>query len=223
VPYRITESAPLGNPYSPYAQKKLAIEQRLMDLHHAGKLNITIVRPSHTICYSFPGVFIPDEHMALRMIQGKPVVSHGDGTGLWTLTRSEDFGRAFAKLLGNPKAFGEAFHITADQPHYWDSIFHTMAESLGTTAKLVHVPSDTLVKFNPKWAEPLQGDKSSCSVFDNSKVKEAVGGWECRHGMRETIQMSAPHVKKKLETYKPDMKLDALLDRIIEEQTRLGN
>jgi dTDP-D-glucose 4,6-dehydratase len=221
-PFLVVESAPRENPYSGYAKNKMAIEDRLMELHAAKKLPVTVVRPSHTICTHFPGTFISGDHMAWRMIQGKPIISHGDGSSLWAVTRSEDFGRAFAKLLGNPKAMGEAFHITTDELKPWDAIYRAVAASLGVEAKLVHVTTDTLVKYEPNWAQPLLGDKTCSIGFDNSKVKNAVGGWESRHRLEETMRMSAGYVKERLKSFVLDEKVDGLIDRIIERQTGIG-
>jgi nucleoside-diphosphate-sugar epimerase len=217
----ITESALRGNPYSPdYAQKKIAIEDRLMELHRAKKMAVTIVRPSHTIRSHFPGTFISGDEIAWRLSNGKPLVVHGDGSSLWALTRSEDFGRAFARLLGNGKALGEAYHITTDVGVSWDAIHREMAVALGAPEpKLVHVTSDELVKYEPKWAQSLHGDKTASCVFDNSKVKEAVGGWECRFGLRETLGMSAESVGKRLQNFSPDGELGRLIDRIVERHS----
>jgi nucleoside-diphosphate-sugar epimerase len=216
----ITESAPRGNPFSPnYAEKKIAIEDRLMELHHAGRMPVTIVRPSHTIHSHFPGSYISGDEIAWRIVNGKPIIVHGDGSSLWVLTRSEDFGRAFAKLLGNPKALGQAYHITTDELHPWDTIYRGIANVMNAPEpKMVHVSSDMLTTYEPKWSLSLQADKSWSCIFDNSKVKEAVGGWECRHNLRETLGMSMPHVKKRLQTFKPDPQLSMLLDRILAEQ-----
>jgi nucleoside-diphosphate-sugar epimerase len=213
----VTENSPRGNPYSPeYAQKKIAIEDRLLEAHRAGKLPVTIVRPSHTLRARLASAFVPDEHTAWRMLRGKPIISHGDGSSLWALTRTEDFGRAFAKLLNNPKTLGEAYHITTDEVHPWDTIYRETAAAIGAPPpKLVHVPTDTLLKYHPKWIGSLYGDKSVSMIFDNSKVKEAAGGWRCQIGLKETLAMSAPHVKKKLESFTPDEQLENLLDRII--------
>ncbi len=223
MPWRVKETHPRGNPYSPhYATNKMAIEDRLMDLHHSGKLAVTIVRPSHTSSFHFPGTFISSDHIACRLQQGKPVIVQGDGSSLWTVTRTEDFGHAFAKLLGNPKALGQAFHITSDESNHWDAIHRAMATAVGNDAHIVHVPTDTLIRYDASWAQALLGDKTCSIAFDNTKVKEAVGGWECQYSMPEAIAMSAPHVLKRLKTFTPDPKVEALVDRIIEEQSRLG-
>jgi nucleoside-diphosphate-sugar epimerase len=220
----VSESAPRGNPHSPeYAQRKIAIEDRLMEMHQAKKMPLTIVRPSHTIRTRMPGTFVGDDEVSWRMLQGKPVICHGDGSSLWALTRCEDFGQAFAKLLGNPKALGQAFHITTDKLHPWDAIYRAWAKALGAPEpRIIHVASDTLVRYDAKWAQSLLGDKTWSIIFDNSKVKSAVGGWECRHDLEETLAMSAPHVKQRLKSFTPDSELAKLLDRVISDQDRLG-
>jgi nucleoside-diphosphate-sugar epimerase len=222
-PFSVTESAPRSNPHSPhYAQPKMEIEDRLLELHHANKLPTTIVRPSHTTFANFPGTFIPGDHIAWRMLKGKPVIVHGDGSSLWSITRSEDFGRAFAKLLGNPQALGQAFHITTDELRTWDEIFNYIAAALHTKADLIHVPTETLIRYDPTWAQALLGDKTHSIAFDNSKIRHAADNWTAQHTMREAIQLSAPSVQKRMTTFKPDPKLEALLDRIIQDQGALG-
>ena len=43
------------------------------------------------------------------MLHVKPVVVHGNGTSIWTLTHSSDFAKGFIGLLGNSHARGEIF------------------------------------------------------------------------------------------------------------------
>jgi len=222
IPFRVSETFPRGNPHSPYAQKKMAIEDRLMEVHGAGRMKVTVVRPSHTLRTRFPSAFIEDHHAIWRLQHGKPIISHGDGSSLWTVTRCEDFGRAFAGLVGNPRAMGETFHITHDRAYCWDTIYQAAAAEFGVTAQLAHLPSDTLIRYHPAWAEPLHGDKTHSMLFDNSKIKQAVGGWECRCDLDDIVRMAAPHVRARLARFTPDARLDAMLDHIIEDQSKVG-
>ena len=50
----------------------------------------------------------------------------------------------------------------------WDQIAHTLAASLGVSADIVHVPSDTIAAADPEWGAGLLGDKSHSLVFDNA-------------------------------------------------------
>src|ERR1051325_5349699 len=111
--YLITESTPLANPHWEYSRNKIACEERLMHAYRTRGFPITVVRPSHTYDTVVPtSVGHWDYTVIDRMRRGKPVIVHGDGTSLWTLTHAEDFARAFVPLLANPQTIGHAFHIT---------------------------------------------------------------------------------------------------------------
>ena len=117
----ITESTPLRNPYWAYSRGKIACEDLLTALYREEGYPMTVVRPSHT--YDETHVPLEGGWTAVdRMRRGEPVVVHGDGTSLWTLTHHTDFARDFVPLLGNPRTLGEAFHITSDDVLTWDQI-----------------------------------------------------------------------------------------------------
>ena len=110
----ITESTPLRNPVWPYSQAKIACEDLLVRAYRSDGFPVTIVRPSHT--YDRTQVPYDTGWTAIdRMRRGKPIVVHGDGTSLWTLTHGTDFANGFVGLLGNPQAIGDSFHITSDE------------------------------------------------------------------------------------------------------------
>jgi nucleoside-diphosphate-sugar epimerase len=169
----ITESTPTGNPLWGYAQAKVDCEDRLVRAQRTGELPVTIVRPSHTYDRTlFPvrgGYTMVD-----RMRRGKPVIVPGDGTSLWVMTHHLDFARGFLGLLGNPRAIGEAVHITSDEALTWNQIYTTMAQAAGATPHLVHIPSDLIAAFNPDWGGSLLGDKSHSKIFDNTKIRRLV-------------------------------------------------
>lgn len=215
----VTEDTPLNNPYWEYSQKKTHMEHMLLEWHGKGHLPVTIVRPSHTYRLNFPTALGSGDWTAKRMLDGKPVIVHGDGAGLWTLTHAADFARPFARLLGNEEALGEGFHITRDAPYTWDEIFHAMADALGVQPKLVHVASDTLVRYEPEWAGPLLGDKSPSTVFDNSKVKAVAGDFECSVSLDEGMRGVAAAYRQRSQSQNPEPEADvALYERIIAEQ-----
>ena len=109
----ITESTPLHNPFWEYSRNKIACEERLMLAYRQENFPITVVRPSHT----YDATLLPFHGgytNIARMRQGRPVLVHGDGTSLWTLTHHADFAVGLVGLLGNPHAIGDTFHITCD-------------------------------------------------------------------------------------------------------------
>jgi uncharacterized protein YbjT (DUF2867 family) len=210
----ITERTPLGNPYWAYSRAKAEMEARLT---RQRALPFTIVRPSHTYRTKMP---TPLGGEVSRLLRGEPVVVHGDGESLWTVTHASDFARPFARLLGDPRTLGEAYHITHDRQWSWNEIFESIAAALGVTSpELVHVATDTLVRYNRDWTGPLLGDKAPSVAFDNSKVKAVVGEFDCLidpwRGMAMVARDYPPSAA-------PLADLDALYDRIIREQRSLG-
>jgi len=218
--YIITEETPAVNPYWVYSQQKIACEALLK----AEKtLPWTIVRPSHTVRNGLPTMMNEGDSIAQRMLAGKPVLVAGDGTTPWTLTRSADFAMPFVGLFGKPAALGETFHITSDHAYTWDAIYKTIAAGLGVEAHIVHVPTDTLVRYRAEWEGPLMGDKTWAALFDNSKVKRVAGDFTCAEKLEDVLAESIAHLKARLEAKGPVVgELDALTDRIAREQSALG-
>jgi uncharacterized protein YbjT (DUF2867 family) len=211
----ISEAMPLENPYWQYSRDKAEMEARLRG---QSRLPYTIVRPSHTYRARMPTPMGTIE--VSRMLRGKPVVLHGDGESLWTVTHAEDFARPFARLLGERRAFGEVFHITGDRAWSWNEIFEAIAAALKVKLTLTHVASDTLVRYNPEWEGPLHGDKSASALFDNRKIKGVVGDFECPIDPWRGMKMVADRYPPSPDDFDPT--LDQLLDRIVAEQERLG-
>ena len=218
--YRITEGTPLVNPYWEYSRNKIACEDYLMKLYREEGFPVTIIRPSHTYDErSVPlGVHVDRGSFQVirRMQLGKPVIVHGDGTGLWTMTHNSDFAKAFVGLMGNVHAIGENYQITSDETLTWNQIYQTIADCLGVEYKPYYVASDFLDAVSRyDFRGGLIGDKSNSLVFDNAKVKRAVPGFTAtvrfEQGVRNTIEYVLSHPECQVE----DPEFDAWCDNVI--------
>jgi nucleoside-diphosphate-sugar epimerase len=218
--YITTEAGtPAENPYWPYSQAKIACE----NLMKGSKLPWTNVRPSHTVRSGLPTMLNEGDVVAHRMLAGKQVLVTGDGTSIWTLTRSEDFAKPFVKLFANPHAIYEDFHITGDVGFTWDAIYTTIAKGLGVEAKIVHVPTDVVVRYKPDWAGPLLGDKTWTVLFDNSKVKKVAGDFTCETDLAKILAEPIRFVKQRIANKTPyNNDTEATIERIIADQEKLG-
>jgi nucleoside-diphosphate-sugar epimerase len=212
----VVESTPLRNPFWDYSRDKIACEDVLVAAYREDGFPATIVRPSHT----YDKTLIPLEGgwTALgRMRQGKPVVVHGDGTSLWTLTHHRDFAQGFVPLLGHPRTIGEAFHITSDDVLTWDQIALALAAAAGASADIVHVPSDAIAAADPGWGAGLLGDKAHSMVFDNSKLRSVVPDYRpvipFEQGAREIIGWYDADPARQ----QPDRRIDAAMDKLISQ------
>ena len=81
-----------------------------------------------------------------RIRDGKPVIVHGDGSSLWTMTHNTDFAKGFAGLMGNIHAIGQAVHITSDESVTWNQIYQLIYDYFDKQPKLVHIASDLLAR-----------------------------------------------------------------------------
>jgi nucleoside-diphosphate-sugar epimerase len=214
----VTESTPLDNPFWQYSRDKIACEERLWRAYREEKYPVTIVRPSHT----YDRTLIPLHGgwtNLERMRAGKPIVIHGDGTSLWTLTHHRDFAKGLVGLLGHSRALGDHFHITGDEALTWDEISRIMARAAGAPApKLVHMPSETIAAWDPGWGASLLGDKTHSMVFDNTKVKRLVPDFVCTspfsRGAEEIVAWyDADPARRAI-----DQKYDQLVDRLVAAQ-----
>jgi nucleoside-diphosphate-sugar epimerase len=209
----VTESTPLRNPFWQYSRDKIACEDRLVRAYREENFPATIVRPSHT--YDKTLVPLDGGWTVLgRIRQGKPVIVHGDGTSLWTLTHHRDFAAGFVPLLAHPRTLGEAFHITSDDVLTWNQITEALAAAAGCPADIVHVPSDLIAAADPDWGAGLLGDKSHSMVFDNSKLRSVVPGYRAvipfEQGAREIVGWYDENPARQ----QVDTRLDAVLDKL---------
>jgi len=217
--YVISEATPLGNPFWQYARDKIACEERLMRAHREEGFPVTIVRPSMTYGTNLPialggwGTYT----LADRLLKGLPVIVHGDGSSLWVVTHADDLAKGLLGLFGNERAFGEAFHVTTDEVLTWNDIYRGIAEALGVEAHVVHVPSDFIARVAPQMAGSLLGDKTWSVVFDNSKIKEFVPGFEAtitfRDGIRRTLDWFAADDKRRYVDEAVNAELERILGR----------
>jgi nucleoside-diphosphate-sugar epimerase len=221
----ITEGTTLANPHWEYSRNKIACEERLMKEWRENGFPATIVRPSHTYCERGVPVSVHglkgSWQVLKRMMAGKPVIVNGDGSSLWTLTWNEDFARGFIGLLGNPKAIGEAFQIMGDEQLTWDQIYQCVANALNVSPKLYHVASDFLVATSPKewdFEGNLLGDKSLTVIFDCTKLKRAVPGFQATTRFDEGVRRCVAYILAHPELQVEDPEFDAWCDRVIDIQ-----
>ncbi|MDR2622449.1 MAG: SDR family oxidoreductase [Dysgonamonadaceae bacterium] len=219
--YRVTEATPLANPYWQYSRDKIDCENYLMKLYREEGFPATIVRPSYTYDERKVPLAVHGNQgtwsVIKRIIDGKPVIIHGDGTSLWTMTHNSDFAKGFAGLTGNIRALGEAVQITSDETLTWNQIYQCIAKAVDRPLKAVHVSSEFLAAAGPyDFYGGLLGDKAISAVFDNAKLKRLVPGFVAvkrfDEGVRETIDYILAHPEYQQE----DPEFDIWTDKIIE-------
>lgn len=218
----ITESTPLQNPFWDYSRDKIACEEFLMKAYRDEGFPATIVRPSYTYDTVVPAAVgnwdytIPD-----RMLRGKKIIVHGDGSALWVMTHSEDFAKGFVGLMGNVQSIGHAFHITSDEVLTWNQIYKIIGQAVGVEPQLVHIPTDFIGRFDEFSKASLLGDKGASVIFDNTKIKTFVPGFQATisfaEGMRRTMAWFDADKKRKTV----DAGSNKLMDSIVAAYEKL--
>lgn len=218
--YKITEGTALANPYWEYSRNKIACEDLLMKYYREDGFPVTIIRPSHTYDERSIPLGVHGNNgswqVVKRMIEGKPVIIHGDGTSLWTMTHNSDFAKGFCGLIGNPHAIGEAFQITNDETLTWNQIYECIAKALNVELKAYYVASDFLASVSDyDFTGSLIGDKACSVVFDNTKLKTAVPEFKATVHFEDGIKRTIDNVLSKPELQVDDPEFDAWCDRVI--------
>jgi len=220
----ITEDKTMvGNTLWSYGRNKILAERRLGAEHDSSGLNYTIVRPAFTynklrILHPVgPGHQTHSWTIANRILQGKPLLMHDDGTAFCTVTHTEDFAKAFVGLCGNSKAFGEAFHITSDEYLTWNRVAELVGDALGAKPNLCHVPAHDLgFELGGDFGEKLIFFSNN-SILDSRKVRALVPEFVCvtrfAEGIRRTIQFYLDNPEYQVVHEEFDRKMDEIAEK----------
>ncbi len=217
----IREDTPLSNPYWEYARIKIACEALLRKSYRDQGFPVTIVRPSHT----YDKTLIPLQGgitTLMRLKQELPVVVHGDGSSIWTLTHHKDFAKGLVGLLGKEDAINQAYHITSDEWLSWDNIFRLMGSAMGVEPNMVHIPSDVIATYDPVFGEGLLGDKTHSMIFDNSKIKALVPDFSAEISFEQGAREIVAWYEADAARQKVDPHLNSLFEKMIQDYSSVG-
>lgn len=219
----ITESTKLGNEYWDYGSNKVECEKFLKKNYNKYGVLYTIVRPYITYGKTrIPFGIIPESGeywtLANRIIKGKPILMWDDGKAKCTLTNTEDFARAFVDLIGNPKAYNEAFHITSNEVLTWSEVLQILQKELGKTAIVFSRSTEEIIELLPEYSGVLLGDKARDRVFDNNKIMDAAPNFRNRKpfeiGISETIKNYRENPVERTMNYEWDGRIDWAIIRL---------
>ncbi len=79
----------------------------------------------------------------------------------------------------------------------------------------MHIPSDFIARVAPELAGSLLGDKTWSAVFDNSKIKSFVPGFEAtipfQEGIRRTVAWFAADERRRRVDEAVNAQMDVIL------------
>jgi nucleoside-diphosphate-sugar epimerase len=166
-------------PTFPYAYNKAECERVLWAAHERGDFALTVIRPAFTYNDSWsPGIhaFGGQTYHLDRMLKGRTVILHGDGTSIWVAAHRDDVAPAFVHAIGNTSTFGQAYNVTGDELLTHHEIWCVIARALSAPEpRFVCIPSDLLGELAPEQAKWCVENFRYDNIFDNSKAKRDLG------------------------------------------------
>lgn len=154
-------------------------------LRHSGSKNWTIIRPY--ITYSEQRLqlgVLEKEGWLYRALKGRTIVFSEDIVSkLTTLTYGFDVAGAMASIIGEPRALGEAYHITQGPAATWLEVLNVylavLEKYLGKRPKVVLLGLNDFSRCKPAEYQ-IKYDRLFNRAFDSSKIAEFVDLQEFR-------------------------------------------
>lgn len=209
---KISENeTPVGNDSWRYAYQKYLCEEEVKKYFADREETYTIIRPGVTYGNTrIPYPIVPSDtqkeySLIFRLKNDMPVPVFDNGETEVTVTHTRDFAKGVVGLMGNEKAFGEAYHITTAKTITWGEVIADLETIMNVKANRLDVTQKEIYDAIPFYREVLIGDKGNRTRYDNSKICEAVPGLtfdtELLDGLRETVQFYEEHPELQLIDY----------------------
>jgi nucleoside-diphosphate-sugar epimerase len=216
--YPYTEQEVYGG-LNEYSRNKVILEKMLLKAEDEGAFPLTIIRPAYTYGEGRGPIHPVSWEACLdRIRKGKPVIVHGDGQSLWVCNHASDVGRTFAVACGNPKTFGQVYHVTGEEWLTWDQYIQQIADALGVACpRMVHIPSELLAQVG---ITICMENFQYTNIFDNTKAHRYLEyqytiPW--KDGVQRMVKWLEEHQKWPNSDERP------FEDRLIEAWDRLGS
>jgi nucleoside-diphosphate-sugar epimerase len=132
IPYH--EDTPRTLYWGEYAKNKIAGE----DAYLASGVPASVVRPTHV--YGPLNTRDNETFFFDRLARGRPILVPGDGGWLRQFGHVEDLADAMAAMLGDRRAFGQAYNVTGEEAITQVGFVELIAEVMARPLRLVHAP-----------------------------------------------------------------------------------
>lgn len=184
-------------------------------LRESGKTNWTIIRPG--ITYSkrrFQLGCLEANTLCYRSFQGLPVAMPPEmRLKQTTMTWGRDVALMIARLVLNPKAYGEDFNCASAEHHSWDEICGLYKRMIGAEVRDCTIEDYIRIVGN---SAQVRYDRMFNRIIDNGKVLAATG---LKQEQLLTLDVG---LSRELESFRknpvyqyPNVAINARLDRVL--------
>jgi len=195
----ICDEAEPYHPVSDYGRGKAAAEKYLLGEWRRTRFPVTIFRPSHTygplggwILGTFMTDWDKDCELVNRIRRGKPVVVHGDGTTLWQSCYTDDAAAGFVGALGKRRVLGQVYNVCGRDILTWDEYYAAVGRAVGRKPRIVHVPTDVILKKAPAYATGFLAEIARFhGAYSIAKIRGDIPEFNPRTGVEEGTRRHA--------------------------------
>lgn len=205
-----------------YSRRKYECEEFLINYCRRNNIIYTIVRPgvnygNTRIPY---GMYPPiGRHWTIigRILSGKPIITWNKGLNRHNITRVEDFASGLVGLLGNDKAYGEAYNIVGDGIYSWKDVLEALGRILNTQVKTLDIPVSFYAKelSDVEQIDHLIGGRSKDCMASNEKLKATLPSFTQKYTLDDGLRKTLRFYKSNSYLNGIDYQYDGMMDRII--------
>jgi nucleoside-diphosphate-sugar epimerase len=215
----INEDSPKVLPMWKYSVDKWSCEELLVKLAKKDGINYTVIRPSVTygntrIPYGITPAYGYHWTLVERALHGKPIIRWNGGNNRCNMARVEDFAVGVVGLIGNEKAYNEAFNVCGDEVPTFNDVIDAISKWIKREVPTIDIDTDYYAKELSDPGELLQG-RAIDSVNSNEKLKAAVPAFKQSITLKEGVALTLQSYKDNHFQRGISWSFDAECDRII--------
>jgi nucleoside-diphosphate-sugar epimerase len=168
-----------------YISGKVALEQEIKDVCNLVGSKYTILRPAFIFG---PDNYAPRESMYFHWITNAGQILHPmDADGEFQMVYVKDVAAAIKLVLGNPKAYNEAFNVCENQMENYETFTECLKQSIDVPFEVMETSLGIIDEKGIPLPFPLTKEESN--YYDGSKLLELGIKYTDRvTAMRETYQ-----------------------------------
>lgn len=215
----LNEDAPKVLPGWAYSRYKWEAEQRLIASAAQAGAKYTIVRPGITygdtripygVCprYGYHWTWIA------RILNDKPIIRWNKGENRWNMMRVEDFAVGLVGLIGNERAYNEAFNLCGDDTPSFNEVLAVVSELIDHPITIVDVSSKFYASEMPSKKGEIYG-YSVNYICSNEKIKRCVPAFKQTLSLKEGLTKTLAAYKIRNYQRGIDWEFDAETDRVV--------